>query len=454
MTKTKPKAESSAYVNSRRRDYSLYVMQMRSIPAATDGLKAGGRRVLWTARDGHKWKSASLAGATMPIHPHQAPEGAIDTLAAPYGNNIPLFDGDGAFGTLLAPTSYGASRYTSVTISDFTKDVLFRDIEIVPMMDNYDGTLQEPVHFLPLVPMALLNASEGIAVGFASKSLPRSLDDLIVAQLTYLTNAGEISDPTPKFIPLDCASHYNTPAGKGVAYYFSGEIERVSANVIRVVKLPYGMDHGDLTKRMDALVESGTVFEYADLSRDVIDVVIKYKARYLSGKTDDEILNELGLTIRIIENLTVLNFDGKSIWTPSPADLIKQFTDWRLGWYVPRYERLKSLIQVDLQRYYDIRTAITNDISGKARTITTRQSMKDLLSDMGVVYIDYIADLPVYRFTKEEYEKNEKRIRDGEAQLATYNALLASEPKRRKVYIKELQEILQHYNDGRYTTTK
>ena len=88
---TKRKTESSQYINNQRREYSLYVMQMRAIPAATDGLKAGGRRTLWVARNGEKWKSANLAGATMPIHPHDSPEGAINTLAAPYGNNIPLF---------------------------------------------------------------------------------------------------------------------------------------------------------------------------------------------------------------------------------------------------------------------------------------------------------------------------------------------------------------------------
>jgi DNA gyrase/topoisomerase IV subunit A len=427
-------------------------MQSRAIPAATDGLKAGGRRVLWTARDGHKWKSASLAGATMPIHPHDSPEGAINTLAAPYNNNIPLFHGDGAFGTLLDPTSYGASRYTSVKVSQFTQDVVFCDLDIVPMMDNYDGTIQEPMHFLPLVPITLLNPTQGIAVGFATKILPHSLDDIILAQLTYLGGSNNITDPIPKFTPLDCASHKQVDAGKGTAFYFSGDVELVSANVVRITKLPYGMNHADITSNLDVLCESGTVVTYDDLSRDVIDIVVKFTPRYLANKTTDDIIEILGLTIRIIENLTVLNFDGKSIWTPSPAELIMRFTDWRLKWYVNRYERLKSLLTLDLQRYYDIRTAITNDISGKARSITTRQSMKDLLATMGVVHIDYIADLPVYRFTKEEYEKNEKRIKDGEALLAQYNGLLASEPKRKKVYIKELQDILQAYTAGKYNT--
>jgi len=91
----------SEYVNEQRREYSLYVLQSRAIPSIADGLKAAGRRVLWTAKDGKKHKSATLAGATMPIHPHASPEGAINTLAAPYGNNIPLLHGDGAFGLSL-----------------------------------------------------------------------------------------------------------------------------------------------------------------------------------------------------------------------------------------------------------------------------------------------------------------------------------------------------------------
>ena len=71
-----------------------------------------------------------------------------------------------------------------------------------------------------------------------------------------------------------------------------------------------------------------------------------------------------------------------------------------------------------------------------------------------MVHIDYIADLPIYRFTKEEYDKNEKRIRDGESQLSTYTALLASESKRKKIYIKELEEILTKFNSDTYSTTK
>ncbi len=112
----KVEVADSGYVKEQRREYSLYTLQSRAIPHAADGLKAAARRVLWTARDGHKYKSATLAGATMPIHPHASPDSAINTLAAPYSNNLPLLKGYGAFGTLLNPTAYGATRYTSVSV--------------------------------------------------------------------------------------------------------------------------------------------------------------------------------------------------------------------------------------------------------------------------------------------------------------------------------------------------
>jgi len=77
--------------------------------------------------------------------------------------------------------------------------------------------------------------------------------------------------------------------------------------------------------------------------------------------------------------------------------------------------------------------------------------LKELLTEFGIVYIDYIADLPVYRFTEDEYTKNEERLREAEILLEHYDDLLKHEEKRRKIYITELQEILTKYAKGVYT---
>jgi DNA gyrase/topoisomerase IV subunit A len=444
------KIESSPYINHEAKEFALYVMQSRAIPNVTDGMKAGGRRVLWTARNGEKWKTANLAGSTMPIHPHASPESAINTLTAPYGNNIPLFTGYGAFGTLLEPTEYGAARYTSVKISKFTQDVIFRDIEIIPMVDNYDGTLQEPVHFLPLIPIVMLNPTSGIAVGFATNVLPRDLKDIINIQLDVLRGKDSTGELTPMFYPLSNKSHKSVMTDRGLAYYFDGLYNTINATTITITSLPYGQTHEKVIAKLDAELDKGTIVDYTDGSKDIISIEVKFKKGILRDMSTEEVLQLLGLTVRHIENLNVLEFTGKAVWNADPIDLVQKYTSWRLSFYKNRYERLRDLLLVEYQKYLDIKCAIDNNIGGYAKKAQSRAELKELLGDFGITYIDYIADLPIYRFTESEYKKNEERIQESEKLLAHYEDLLNSEEKRKKIYISELQEILTNHTKGHY----
>lgn len=445
------KPKSSEYILDCRKSYSLYIMRSRAIPSVTDGMKSAHRRVIWTARNGQKWKTASLAGATMPLHPHSAPEDAINTITAPYGNNIPLFKGYGAFGTLLGPKDYGAGRYTSVTLSKFTEDVVLRDIEIIPMMDNYDNTLQEPQHFLPLIPLVLLNPTEGIAIGFATNILPRSLDNIIDTQIKVLLNKKLPDDILPNFTPLQSISHEGEITDKGRTYYFNGVFERVSTTMIKITKIPYGQLHSKVIAKLDAEVDTGiNIIDYMDNSRDVIEIVVKFKKGVLSKLEDDTILKMLNLTIKHCENMNVLDFTGQAVWTTNPIDVIQHYTNWRLQWYITRYERLRDLLLIELQKYLDIKKAIEKNVGGIARKIQSRRELKEFLEAINIVYIDYIADLPVYRFTEEEKRKNDDKIVEANKQLAIYNDLLNSEQKRKDIYVQELTEILTNYKKGKY----
>lgn len=440
------KPVGSEYINDMRRGYSLYVLQNRSIPAITDGLKPAARRVLWTARDGKKTKSATLAGATMPIHPHAAPESTINTLAAPYGNNVPLLTGIGAFGTLLAPDAYGASRYTSVKVSEFTKDVVFADIEIIPMIENYDSTLMEPKHFLPLVPIALVNPSDGIAIGYATTVLPRKLEDIIMAQLTYLSRK-DFNHLTPTFQPTNNVASWNDKDSKWV---FKGDFERTNSTTIKITKLPYGLSHNKFVanekSKLHKLFEAGSIVDFDDFSKDSIDIRIKFKRGELAKLSDSKIMTMFGLITNANENLNLLNFDGNTVLEQAKdVDIIKQFTDWRLQWYVARYERLKGLLEDDIQRYRDIITAIDNDAGRVAASKKNKKDYETWLSTIGVVNLEYISSLPTYRYTVEEREKIEKKLADALKLHADYVEILGSETKRRNIYKKELKDILKKY---------
>lgn len=443
---------SSQYINDQRREYSLYVLQMRAIPHAADGLKAAARRVLWTAKNGDKYKCATLAGATMPIHPHAAPDSTINTLAATYGNNIPLLKGKGAFGTLLKPTAYGASRYTAVSVSEFTKDVVFRDIEIIPMVENYDGTLMEPKHFLPLVPISLLNPQEGIAVGFACNILPRDLDDIIKDQIKYLKGTKKIDEAPPYFTPTDQGAIEYEETANGIRWYFEGDFEKVNATTIRITNLPYGVVH---EKYIDKLVEmedlnTSPIQEVEDNSKDVFDITVRFKKGSLRSMSDEDIKRMLKLQSSVNENLNVIGFDGETVMSTSYPELIAKFTEWRLGFYVERYKRLAGLLEKDIQRYKDVILAIKKKVNAVASRTASRGELKLLLKEIGIVNLDYIADLPVYRFTEEEKKKMEQKIKDATAELAGYKKLISSKAERTKVYISELQNIGKRYRKGDY----
>lgn len=442
---------ASQYIESQRKEYSLYVLQSRAIPYAADGLRAAARRILWTARDGKKYKSATLAGATMPIHPHQSPEGTVNTLASPYTNNIPLLTGIGAFGTLLKPTAYGAARYTSVLISEFTKDVVLKDIEIIPMQNNYDDTLQEPIHFLPLIPIALLNPQEGIAVGFATNILPRDLIDIINDQLKILTSKQIKKEPNPTLNPI------HQKAAKRITelkWLFEGAYEKVNSSTIRVTNLPYGgLSHEKYIEKLTSLEESGIITNVEDKSKNYYDIIIKFKKGFLSHTNHEELLKLLNLESTITENLNVINFDCKQVWSPTYIKFITEFTNWRLSWYKTRYERLAKLLELDIQRYKDILTAIRKNVGSLAKKIQSRAELKNILTEFNIVHVDYIADLPVYKFTEQEKQKTEIKLKDAKTQLSEYKRLIKSKSAQIDVYANELQQIKTKYKKGKYENT-
>lgn len=441
---------SSEYINNERREYSLYVLQQRAIPYAADGLKAGARRILWTARNGKTWKSASLAGATVPIHPHALAESSINSLAGDFNNNIPLLDGEGGFGTLLNPTAYAAPRYTSVTVSQFTKDVMFKDIDIIPHQENYDGSLTEPVHFLPLIPMALLNPQEGIAVGFACSILPRSLDTIVKSQLQHLAGK-KITKTYPAFTLTDnySSSHTEDKNGK-IKWTFTGKYEKVNATTIRVTNLPYGLTHAKYIVKIAKLEDSGVVVDVVDNSKKTYDIQIKFKKGILRGKSEDEIISLLGLQMHVSENLNLINFDGNRVLSTTYEELIKEFTDWRLGWYLQRYQRLADLLAFDIQRYKDILLAIKHKTGAKVSSFKTKSELKDFLTSIKVVYVDFIAELPVYRFTVEERKKTEAKLKDANTLMDHYVELLSSDEARKEVFVSELKQIATNNKKGMY----
>lgn len=427
----------SAFIDDHRRNYALYVLQNRALPAISDSLKPAARRLLWTAKDGKKYKTMTLAGSTMSLHPHGIPDSVCNTLAAPYGNNVPLFKGEGAFGTLINPTAFGASRYTSVKVSDFTNDVMFCDIDLIPMIDNYDSTDTEPKHFLPIVPTVLVNGAEGIAVGFATQILPRSLSDVVDQQINCLSKK-KVEEVCPHFEKTN-----STAELIGSKWVFKGNYNQIDDDTIVINNIPYGQAHDNVINAIIKLIDKGIVSDYTDNSKDTISIEVQFCEPIQDDKYD--ILKKLNLLSQFSENINMLDFDHERVINLSFSEIIEQFTKWRLKFYKKRYEKMYKETEKDLQLAKDILLAINKNVGNAARKVVDKQELVELLKQLGVVNVDYVSSLPVYRFTQKEKEKCQENIKRLTDLMKQYEGIIKSESKQISIYKKELTAIRNKY---------
>lgn len=438
---------SSELVNRARHNYSMYVLRDRAFPSIIDGMASGGRRIMWIARSGAKQKSATLAGAAMPLHPHAEATSTVDTLAKVYGNNVPLLKGYGSFGTRLKPGATGAPRYTTVAASDFSMDVLFRDIEIVPMIPNYDDTIEEPKHFLPLIPIVLLNPTMGIGVGFANDIMPRALKDIVSDQIKHLQGK-KITEPPIRFLPLDAVSVDRTIAKNGrVKWHFEGKLEVIDTTTLRITNIPYGVSHQKIVEEvLPKLVDDGLIVNFIDDSASDIHIDVKFKRGQITSMTPDQLIAMLGLKSSSVENMNIVDYSGdKLIVDTNYCAVVKSFTDWRVQWYVQRFERLRDIITRDIQRHRDVLVAIKKNAGGVAKTTESRAAFCEWLGDQGIVHIDYVASLPVYRFTQAEADIIRAKLEEALKTLAMYEDYLKHPAKRTELYIAELKEVLKKH---------
>ncbi len=169
-------------------DYSMSVIIGRALPDAKDGLKPVHRRILYamhdlsiTSKSAYK-KSARIVGDVIgKYHPHgdTSVYDALVRMAQSFSLRAPLVDGQGNFGSIDGDNA-AAMRYTEARMTRIAEEVL-RDLDkdTVNFVPNYDDTMKEPSVLPTRVPTLLLNGSEGIAVGMATKIPPHNLGELL-----------------------------------------------------------------------------------------------------------------------------------------------------------------------------------------------------------------------------------------------------------------------------------
>ncbi len=178
-------------------DYSMSVIVGRALPDVRDGLKPVHRRILYAMNDlgipynrPHK-KSARIVGEVLgKYHPHgdMAVYDAMVRMAQPFSLRYPLVDGQGNFGSVDGDSA-AAMRYTEARLTKMSADMLADiDKDTIDFVDNFDGSLKEPVVLPSKVPNLLVNGSAGIAVGMATNMPPHNLSEVVDATIYAIDN--------------------------------------------------------------------------------------------------------------------------------------------------------------------------------------------------------------------------------------------------------------------------
>src|SRR5688572_3940393 len=190
-------------------DYAMSVIIGRALPDVRDGLKPVHRRVLWAMHElGNTYnkpykKSARVVGDTIgKYHPHgeSAVYDTVVRLAQDFSMRYTLIEGQGNFGSVDGDNP-AAMRYTEVRLEKLANEVL-ADIEkeTVDFQPNYDESLSEPKVMPTRFPNLLVNGSEGIAVGMATKIPPHNLTEILDATMTLIKNPTITADELMKYI--------------------------------------------------------------------------------------------------------------------------------------------------------------------------------------------------------------------------------------------------------------
>jgi len=178
-------------------DYSMSVIVARAIPDVRDGLKPVHRRILYAMHDLGMYpdkaykKSARIVGEVLgKYHPHgdTAVYDSMVRMAQPFSLRVPLVDGHGNFGSMDGDPA-AAMRYTESKLQKVSMELL-NDLkyDTVDFVDNYDESEKEPVVLPSRFPNLLVNGTEGIAVGMATKMPPHNLREVCHAVIAQIDN--------------------------------------------------------------------------------------------------------------------------------------------------------------------------------------------------------------------------------------------------------------------------
>jgi DNA gyrase/topoisomerase IV subunit A len=392
------------------REYALYTLEDRAIPSIVDGLKPSQRFILYSALKNAKdkfIKVAEIAGNVSSYgyhHGEVSVENAATAMSSTWQNNNPLLEGDGNFGSRLIQKA-AAARYIYATVSKNFFD-FFTDTDLAP--PNEDEDIKTPRYYLPLIPYVLLNGVSGVATGFATNILPYDAKDVTKLIMDHLSGKNIDSRKlVPKYPQFTGKIEPNIKGGWDLV----GTYELKSKTKLTITEIPYQYDRESYIEVLDALEENGVIANYSDecgMHGFQFGVTLP---RNFAG----DIEKVFKLRKSVMENLSVINHDGKLKEYSTPIELIKDFCDFRITYVKKRIEKEIIDLMHDMALLKSKITFIEMILANKI--IFKQKSKKILIEDLikskfRPDHINSLLNMNFYHLTTDEIDKLSDRYLD------------------------------------------
>src|SRR5579863_3909138 len=482
-------------------DYSMSVIIGRALPDVHDGLKPVHRRILYTMQqmglqpNRATRKCARIVGDVMgKYHPHGnlAVYDALVRLAQTWSLRYPLIFGQGNFGSVDGDPP-AADRYTEAKLAPVSTALLEDlDKETVDFHDNYDGSEIEPDVLPARIPNLLVNGSDGIAVGMATKIPPHTLTEIVDATITLVNNPNAQLAEILKFVlgpdfPTAGIIHgrsgifeaYRTGRGRFMMRA-KAAIETFSKDreAIIVTEIPYQVNKSNLIKRIAALVNDKEIEDISDVrdesDRDGMRIVVELKR----GAEPQIVLNQLFKHTEMQQGfsmilLAVVNGQPREMgiiqtikyFIEHRVDVVRRRTAYLLQkakdrehileGYLTALDHLDNVITIirGSANRGDARENLVAYFGGKKIEINTTGRAPKLNPEkpFTAIQADAILELQLHRLTRLSIDEISNELKQVRGNIAEYESILASEKKLRGVIVTELEEIKKLYGDERRT---
>ncbi len=497
-------------------DYAMSVIIGRALPDVRDGLKPVHRRVLWAMQELGNYhnkpykKSARVVGDCIgKYHPHgdSAVYETIVRMAQEFSLRYMLVDGQGNFGSIDGDSA-AAMRYTEVRMQKLTAELL-ADIEkeTVDFQPNYDESLSEPKVMPARFPNLLVNGSEGIAVGMATKIPPHNLSEIIDATVALIKNPDITIDqliehvpgpdfPTGAFIYGREEIHRAYREGRGIIQMRAkAAIDRIGRgdrekDAVVITEIPYQLNKARLIEKIAELVHEKRLDGISEIrdesNREGIRVVIELKRDAVPQVVLNKLykLTPLQMSFGII-NIAIVDGQPKVLnlkqileaFVAFRKEVVRRRTEFELRKAQARAHILEGLNKaIDALDYIIplIRNSRSIDeakswLTGKFTAIgeiktwrgapsdqTTEKFVANLEKVIGElqfsdIQAQAILDLQLRRLSALERQKIIDELEGILKFISELEAILNNEQLLRQVIVDELKEIKKNFGDARRT---